>query len=188
MMLPSLVPMLWRYRKAVGGVGGTRLAGLTALVGAGYFFVWTVLGTLVFPIGVAVSAVVSRQPALARGVPIAVGAVVLMAGALQLTAWKRRRLACRGEVRASDRSCLADFDVAWRHGLRLGVDCAACCAGLMMIPLVIRIMDFQVMSAVAAAITAEGFASADARVARGVGAVCIAAGLVLAVRTAGLSS
>jgi predicted metal-binding membrane protein len=37
MMLPSLVPMLWRYRQAVGRTGETRLAWLTALVGAGYF-------------------------------------------------------------------------------------------------------------------------------------------------------
>src|SRR5580704_1579186 len=34
MMLPSLVPMLWRYRKAVGRSGETRLGWLTALVGA----------------------------------------------------------------------------------------------------------------------------------------------------------
>jgi predicted metal-binding membrane protein len=48
MMLPSLVPKLWRYRQAVGGTGETRLAGLTALVGAGYFLVWTVFGMIVF--------------------------------------------------------------------------------------------------------------------------------------------
>jgi predicted metal-binding membrane protein len=41
MMLPSLVPMLWRYRQAVGRTGETRLGRLTALVGVGYFFVWT---------------------------------------------------------------------------------------------------------------------------------------------------
>src|SRR5882757_6626078 len=39
MMLPSLVPMLWRYREAVGSTGETHLARLTALVGAGYFLV-----------------------------------------------------------------------------------------------------------------------------------------------------
>ena len=44
MMLPSLVPMLWRYRQAVGRTGETRLGRLTALVGVGYFFVWTVFG------------------------------------------------------------------------------------------------------------------------------------------------
>src|ERR1700721_3378514 len=41
MMLPSLVPALWRYRQAVGRIGETRLGCLTVLVGVGYFFVWT---------------------------------------------------------------------------------------------------------------------------------------------------
>jgi predicted metal-binding membrane protein len=45
MMLPSVVPMLWRYRQAVGRTGETRL-----------------------------------------------GVVVLIAGSLQFTAWKMRRL------------------------------------------------------------------------------------------------
>ena len=62
MMLPSLVPMLWRYRQAVGGTGETRLGRLTALVGAGYFFVWTVFGMAAFPLGVALAAV-EMQPA-----------------------------------------------------------------------------------------------------------------------------
>src|SRR5215211_2594914 len=35
MMLPSLVPTLWRYREVVGR------SWLTAVIGAGYFFVWT---------------------------------------------------------------------------------------------------------------------------------------------------
>ncbi len=57
MMLPFLVPMLWRYRQAVGRPGETRLGRLTALVGVGYFFVWTVFGLAGFPLGVAVAAI-----------------------------------------------------------------------------------------------------------------------------------
>src|SRR5579871_2520708 len=38
MMLPSLVPMLLRYRQAIRRTGETRLGPLTALVAAGYFF------------------------------------------------------------------------------------------------------------------------------------------------------
>ena len=45
MMLPSLVPMLWRYRQAVGRAGEACLGRLTTLVGAGYFSVWMVFGT-----------------------------------------------------------------------------------------------------------------------------------------------
>jgi predicted metal-binding membrane protein len=36
MMQPSLVPMMLRYRQAVGTTGQTRLRRLTALVGVGY--------------------------------------------------------------------------------------------------------------------------------------------------------
>ena len=97
MMLPSLVPMLWRYRQAVG-TGETRLGRRTALVGVGYFFVWTVFGMAAFSLGVALAAVAMQQPALARAVPAAVGIVVLSAGALQLTAWKARHLACCREA------------------------------------------------------------------------------------------
>jgi predicted metal-binding membrane protein len=39
MMLPSPVPMLSRYRQAVGRTGGRRLGRLTALAGVGYFVV-----------------------------------------------------------------------------------------------------------------------------------------------------
>src|ERR1700751_3160128 len=57
MMLPSAVPMLWRYRRAVGMVSEVRLAWLTALVGIGYFFVWTLLGMLAFPVGMALATI-----------------------------------------------------------------------------------------------------------------------------------
>src|SRR3954465_4273436 len=88
MMLPSLVPMLWRYRRALGSAGEARVGRLTALVGIGYVFVWTAFGVAAFPVGVALAAIEMQRPALARGVPIGVGVVVLIAGCLQLTAWK----------------------------------------------------------------------------------------------------
>src|SRR5882757_9991964 len=94
MMLPSLVPMLWRYRQAVGEPGEMRLDRLTALVAVGYFFVWTVFGMAAFLLGVALAAVEMQQPALAPAVPIAVGVVVLIAGSLQFTTWKAHHLAC----------------------------------------------------------------------------------------------
>ena len=65
MMLPSLVPTLWRYLQAVGRPGEARLGLLTALVGVGYFFVWTLFGMAAFPLGVALAAIEMQQPALA---------------------------------------------------------------------------------------------------------------------------
>ena len=64
MMLPALLPMLWRYRQAVRDTGETSLARLTTLVGAGYFVVWTAFGAAVYPIGTALAALAMQQPAL----------------------------------------------------------------------------------------------------------------------------
>jgi predicted metal-binding membrane protein len=177
MMLPSLVPMLRRYRHAVGRTGEERLGRLTALVGAGYFFVWTLLGLAAFPLGVALAAVEMQQPALARAVPVAVGVVVLIAGAFQLTAWKARHLACCRETPERGRMLPADASSAWRHGLRLGLFCGQCCGNLMVILLVLGIMDLRAMAVVTAAITVERLAPAGERVARALGAVVVGAGL-----------
>ncbi len=187
MMLPSLVPMLWRYRQAVGRTGETQLAWLTALVGAGYFFVWTVFGMAAFALGIALAALEMQLPALARAVPIAVGAVVLIAGALQFTAWKAHHLACCREVPRRGPTLPADAGTAWRLGLRLGLHCGYCCAGLTAILLVIGVMDLRVMAAVTAAITVERLAPASAYVARAIGAIVVLAGLFLiALPAAGL--
>jgi predicted metal-binding membrane protein len=185
MMLPSLVPMLARYRRAVGATGETRLAPLTALVGAGYFSAWTVLGAVAFPLGVALATLEMRLPALARAVPAAAGVVVLIAGALQFSAWKARCLACCREAPGGGGALPAAAGTAWRHGLTLGLHCIRCCAGPTAILLVVGVMDLRAMAAVAAAITAERLAPAGERVARAIGAVAVAAGLLLILRAAG---
>ena len=186
MMLPSLVPMLGRYRQAAGGAGETRLGRLTALAGVGYFFVWAVFGMAAFPLGVALAEVEMQQPALARAVPIAVGLVVLLAGAFQFSGWKARHLACCREAPGSGRTLPADAGTAWRHGLRLGLDCSHCCGNLMVILLVLGVMDLRAMAVVTAAITVERLAPAGERVARALGAVIVGAGLFLIARAFGL--
>src|SRR5213083_943467 len=170
MMLPSLVPTLRRYHQA--GLGW-----LTALVGVGYFVVWTLFGMAAYPLVVA----------LPRAVPIAVGVVVLLAGLLQFTAWKAHHLACCREAPGGDR-VPADAGTSWRHGLRLGLHCTKCNVGLMAILLGFGVMDLRAMAAVAAAITVERLAPAGERVARATGAVALAAGFLLIARAAGLGS
>ncbi len=186
MMLPSLVPMLRRYRRAVAPAGAARLGRGTALVAVGYFAVWTAFGVAAYPVGVGVAAVGMRQPALARAGPVAVGLVVLIAGALQFTAWKAHHLACCREVPGPGRTLPADVGTAWRHGVRLGLHCTRCCAGLTAILLVTGVTDVRVMTFVAAAITAERVAPAGERVARAIGAGVVVAGLVLIGRAARL--
>jgi predicted metal-binding membrane protein len=163
MMLPSLLPMLWRHRQA-------------AIVGAAYFFVWTIIGVAVFVVGVAIAKIEMDQPTLSRAVPIASGVVVMIVGALQFTTWKARQLARCREIPARG-------ETAWRHGLRLGLQCSYSCSGLMAILLVLGVMDLRVMAVVTAAITAERLAPVGAshRVARAIGAITLATGVLLSI-------
>jgi predicted metal-binding membrane protein len=177
MMLPSVLPALRRYRAAVGDPR------LTALVGTGYFFVWAACGAVAFPVGVALAAVEMERPAVARVVPVAIGVVVLIAGAVQLTAWKARQLACCRDARAPSR---AGARAAWRHGLRLGWDCVRCCAGLTAILLVMGVMDLRAMLIVTIAVTLERLAPSGQRVARVTGAVVVVTGAFLIARASGL--
>ena len=160
MMLPSLAPMLQRYRRSVGGWPAV-------LVSAGYFFVWSLVGVIVFPLGVAWAALET---------PLAVGLVVLIAGLFQFTTWKARRLVC---CRESALQQSATAGTAWRHGLRLGLDCVICCANLTAILLVIGVMDLAAMVFVTAAITLERLAPAGDKVARAIGVVIVGVGVVL---------
>src|SRR5450432_106659 len=186
MMLPSLFPMIKRYRQALSMTGETRSGWLTALVGLGYFFIWTVFGLVAFPLGVILATVEMQQPALARAVPIAVSVVVLIAGALQFTAWKSHKLTCCRKTLEHSRTLPADASTAWRHGLRLGLHCSRCCFGLMTILLVIGVMDLRAMAVVTVAITVERIAEFGDRFAIANGAVAVGAGLFLIARAAGL--
>ena len=178
MMMPSLAPMLWSYRRSVRGAGEARLGRLTAVAGAGYFLVWTALGAAAYPLGVSLGTAEMRWPVVARSVPIATGVIVLLAGCLQLTAWKARRLWDCRDAPCCRRSLPPDAGTAWRHGLHLGVHCAKCCSGLMVILLVAGVMDLGVMAIVTAAITVERLVRRPELAARATGVVAIVAGIL----------
>jgi predicted metal-binding membrane protein len=196
MMLPSLVPMLLRYREAVTRTAETRLGLLTAVVGMAYFCLWTLFGMVALPLGFALAEAEMNYAALSRAVPTALGVIVFIAGACQFTTWKAHHLACcresstfaRGSARElrRDRTLLAAAGTAWRQGMRLGLHCICSSAGLTAILLAMGVMDLRVMAVVTAAITAERLAPAGEPVARAVGAIAVGAGLLLLARAAGL--
>ena len=179
MMLPVLVPMLLRYRRAVGRTADARLGGLTVLAGAGYFFVWTLFGAGAFLVGAALTTLEMQVPPLARAVPGAIGATVLLAGVLQFSAWKARHLACCRALPDCCEALRADRRTAWGHGLRLGLHCLHCCFGLTAMLLAVGVMDLRAMALVTAAIAAERLAPGGVHVARLIGAALVAAGVFL---------
>jgi len=182
MMLPSLVPMLARYRRTLSGLEGLRRRGLTALVALGYFTMWFVLGVLAFAASDGLAAADLNPGARAGHLPFAAGAVLLIAGMVQLSSWKSRQLArCRDASECGVRRS-PDALGAWRHGLRLGVRCALCCSGLMMALLAVGLMNLVAMVLVTVAITAERLAPAPERVTRAAGLTIVIAGVLAVIR------
>lgn len=184
MMLPSLVPTLWRYRQTLGNNGETSPNWLTAVAGIAYFVVWTVFGIVLFPMGATLAEIEMQRPALARVVPIAVGIIVVVAGALQFSACKVLHLVSCRKPLGHNRRLPANAGNAWRHGLHLGLHCTYGCAGFTAILLVVGVMDLRVMALVTAAITAERLARNGERIARAVGVVVVGIGLLLIARAA----
>ena len=178
MMLPSLVPTLWRYRQSLG-VHGPQCERLTAVVAAGYFLVWTPLAIPVFALGIALAGAAMHRPGLARAVPAATALLVLAAGVLQLTAWKAHALEC---CRGTPFCAAGRAACALRHGLRLGVRCGACCAGPTAVLLALGVMDLRVMAGMTILISAERLAADGARVARLGGGALLAVGAWLLIR------
>ena len=178
MMLPSLAPSLWRYRVAAERSGAPRPGLLTVLAGLGYVAVWAMAGSVVWLAGAGLIDARRQMPALAGAVPIVMALVVIVMGAIQLTAWKARQLGhCRCRS-APGGACRARAGSAWRHGVRLGIDCLRCCANLMTILVVVGVMDLRAMAVVTAAITLERLAPGGARIARVTGALALGAGVL----------
>jgi len=182
MMLPSLVPMLSRYRRSVRGVDGIHLHGLTVLVGVGYFVVWAVVGMAAYAAGAGVMALEMRWEKVAQWLPVAAGMVLLVSGGVQFTPWKARQLALWREGPGPGCPPPPNAPGAWRHGLRMGVRCSLCCGSLMLALLAIGMMDLVAMAAVTLAISAERLAPAPLRVARVAGVAIVVVGLLTIAR------
>ncbi|MBS0388825.1 MAG: DUF2182 domain-containing protein, partial [Proteobacteria bacterium] len=119
------------------------------------------------------------SPAIARAAPVATGVATLLAGALQFTRWKARQLACcrhclGGGSQPRDRARAA---AAVYAGLRLGLRCSSCCAGLTTVLLATGVMDLRAMAAVTLAITIERLAPTGSPAAHAIGLVFVVAGL-----------
>ena len=179
MMLPALVPTLLRYRLSLRGPETIYPGALTVIAGASYLLVWALLGAVVYPFGVFVAKAEMASAELSRSMPIAAGMVLLLAGGLQLTAWKARQLCRCRAVPVFRQELNHGAGSAWAHGIRLGTDCALCCSGLMAIVLVTGVMNLVAMALVTAAITAERLFPEPERAARGVGLVIMAAAVFM---------
>jgi predicted metal-binding membrane protein len=189
MMVPSLAPALRDYhRVAHRSRASAHPRWSTAAMAAAYYAVWAGVGVALLPLGAlleVMSSVVERRlPALAHAGPLAVGVVVVIAGAIQLTTWKAHHLACCRRVAAHGGVMAPRGAAAWRAGVRLALHCCLSCAGPMAVLLAVGVMDLRAMAVATAAITAERVAADGVRAARVIGVLAIVTGVALIARAA----
>lgn len=184
MMLPSLTPVLWRYRKASFAAGANWPGGLAMLAGANYFGVWTGFGLLTFLLGASLAQAALQFPSLGRLGPIAGALAILIAGLAQASHWKARLLAdCHAAPRASETP--PGGMAAAGAGAILGLRCCLSCLGPMAALTAGGLMDLRLMAGATIAITAERVLPAETRIADAIGALMAAAGLLLFVQALG---
>lgn len=156
MMVPTVLPLVGSFRRAVDG--RPDAGALVALVLAGYAVAWLAFGVAAHAADAGIRSAAARLPGLA-GRAWMIGALVLaLAGAFQFSALKYRCLErCRstfGFVNAHwhGRRPAAE---AFRLGLDHGVFCVGCCWALMLVTFVVGMGNPGWMLAIAAAMAVE---------------------------------
>jgi predicted metal-binding membrane protein len=146
------------------------------LAGAGYFLVWAGFGVVAYLLGLLWTSAGMIWMDLPRLAPVATGAVLLLAGCFQLTAWKARQLECCRYTPTLARSTSTEAGGTWQYGLRFGRHCCMCCSGFMAILLVTGMMNLASMAMVAAAITLERLMPRPQLVVRAAGIIILLVG------------
>ena len=180
MMLPSTWPMLELYHRVAVSMGLKRPGLALALACGGYFTVWLAFGAVVFAVGYFVSDAAMKSAGFSRMLPVAGGVLLILAGAYQVTAFKRACLNhCRSPLSFLGHAWKPGLYGAFRVGIHHGAYCAGCCGALMAIQTVLGIMNLGVMIAIAAVIALEKLWKSGPPIAHLTGAASAAFGLYL---------
>ena len=183
MMLPSALPMMLLYRTVSGKL---RCAGERAIpplaFASVYLAVWLVVGMPVYAAGVIVARVAQHSAGTERALPYCVAAVLLAAGAYQLSSFKRDCL-------RKCKSPLQFLTERWRSGYAatLGIAvshslyCIGCCAALMTILVVAGAMSFVWVVVISVLVFAEKILPYGERTARLTGVALLALGAAVIV-------
>jgi predicted metal-binding membrane protein len=190
MMLPSLLGKLGRSYRTMRLAGFSDPGRAVALVAAGYFLVWTLVGLGVYALGLPWALATMRWPALSGRVPALTAACLMASGAYQFSAMKDRGLVlCRRPLAleplaGGNHVPRAGLAGPWFEGLRQGYCCIVCCAGPMVVLLALGAMNVPLMVVLAALIAAEKLAPDPGWVVKIAGWSGLAAGLAMLARLA----
>ncbi|HZB83716.1 MAG TPA: DUF2182 domain-containing protein [Rubrobacteraceae bacterium] len=173
MMIPATLPLILLYRT----VAHQRLSPVRARVGtaallAGYIAVWAVTGLPVYAYALAAETI-GRLAAVLPAVLLVIG------GVYQFTALKRScHVRCSSPLFFLMQRWKPGTTGAMRLGVLHGIDCLGCCAGLMVGLVALGMMNLALVFTAALIIFAEKTLANSHRIARPLGVVMVAAGIV----------
>ena len=179
MMAGAALPVLLLFARARAGRGEHAVRSTVLVFGLGYLAVW---------VGFSACAALAQwwlhetaflSPAMAASSPRIAGAILVVAGAYQLTPLKSACLAhCRSPLGFLLTNWREGTVGALHMGARHGVFCLGCCWALMCVLFAVGVMNLGWVLALSGLVLFEKVGPAGLAVSRIAGAVLIAAGLV----------
>jgi len=182
MMAPTALPMLLMFASAKAGRSQRGLSLPTLTFGLGYIAVWTGFsaGATLVQYGLHSAALLS--PAMASSSTRFTGAILLAAGAYQLTHWKARCLMhCRSPFGFLMTKWRDGAFGAFQMGFRHGTYCLGCCWALMCLLFVVGVMNLVWVAILTGFVLMEKIGPAGAIAARIAGAAMVILGIAVIV-------
>jgi predicted metal-binding membrane protein len=180
MMAPAALPVLLLYAAARAGRDQRGFSIATLAFGLGYIAVWTS-----FSAGAALAQYGLHQAALLSSAMVSAsgrlnGAVLLAAGAYQLTPWKANCLAhCRSPLGFLMTRWRDGAFGAFQMGIRHGAFCFGCCWAIMCLLFVVGVMNLVWIAVITLFVLIEKVGPAGAFVGRIAGAAMVLLGIAV---------
>lgn len=156
MMLPSAAPTLLLFALVVRSHDAAHAPIRAYSFLAGYLLVWTAFSLIATVLQLLLGALLYLSPMMQLRGQVLSGALVLVAGAYQLTPAKRSCLrTCRAPAAFLARYYRPGNRAAFRLGVRHGGYCVGCCWALMLLLFVAGVMNLVAIAAIAVFVLLE---------------------------------
>ena len=180
MMAGTAAPVLLLFAAARAGRGGRGMRLAVLMFGLGYMTVWVGFSACAALAQWALHQTALLSPSMAASSPYLASAILIVAGAYQLTPWK-------GACLTHCRSPLGFLMTNWRDGrlgalqmgVRHGAYCLGCCWALMCVLFVVGVMNLVWVATLTGFVLLEKIGPAGTVVARVAGAAMVIAGILL---------
>jgi predicted metal-binding membrane protein len=181
MMTGSAAPVLLLFGNAHAKRGDRHVPRLVAMFALGYVGVWIAFSAAAALAHWALHGAAMLSPEMAASSPRLGGAILIGAGAYQLTRFKGACLAqCRSPIGFLMNHWRDGPTGALRMGWHHGLHCLGCCWALMCLLFIVGVMNLAWVAVLTAFVLAEKIGPGGAIVARAGGALMLGIGALLA--------